>query len=188
MDQKDWLLILTGAIAGIPAGILASILASVLQGPVLNGLAGHTVIRILSFVRPWRSSDFDGKWQMEWHVQSDRFPQINITPITFYPFWKFLSGAYSVTTSRGSIRHYRIVARITDGQRITGRWYDTRASGYHGALQMIISPAQEALFGRWIGFSSQGTVKSDNWFWRKSTAQFVRGGDETPVAVRAVVE
>lgn len=162
VDSKDWVILILGG----PIGVLSSLIAALLIGPVLETIATYKVICILSFLfTRFQDKTFEEPWNQIWEVRSSHFARSNTSPIVFRKFAQFLTADTYNKTLNGQIIHWRLVAKISRKTFVTGTWYDLNRSGYHGAFQMSLAPHMESATGIWIGFATNGSVKSGRLIW-----------------------
>jgi hypothetical protein len=163
IETKDVLLLIAGALLGVPS----SMVASVMLGPSLTIIFGFGTVKLLARVRQMMRRDelFDILWTQQWSVTSPNYPEDNHSDLKIYRFLNFIAAETGIATVCGRKYQFRIIATM-DRQVITGKWMDPDPSGYYGAFQLLMSPTHEAVNGRWLGFSSKGTVKSGAWVWK----------------------
>lgn len=161
LEFKDWMILWIGALLGVPVSVLASLLVN----PLLTVTWSYQLAKWLSYPLGWTAPPQlrNCQWRMEWDVTSTRFPATNPSPLKFYVFLNVMAGEWEATTASGAKICYRMVATRAATNKITGRWFDKDGDqlGYVGALQLVLSPTRDEAVGKWIGFSSDGSVKAD---------------------------
>jgi hypothetical protein len=161
---KDFVLSFLGFLVGIPA----SMIASLLLGQPLTIVSGFRAIRFFARLRQkiWHDEIYDADWAQTWKVFSTRFPRENPGPLKIYKFLHLIAAETEMTAASGTGYQIRFVG-ILDRNIITGKWMDPAPHGYYGTAQFIVSNLREGADGRWLGFSSNGTVKTDDWHWKR---------------------
>jgi hypothetical protein len=164
IQSKDVLLLVLGFALGIPA----SIIGTFLLGQPLTILAGFRSIRLLSKIRSRIIHDavFDGNWSQSWEVESSNFLPINPGRLKVFRFFNLIAAETSMTSANGTGYDVRIVA-VLDGSIITGKWMDPAPNGYYGSCQFHLSNLRDGARGRWLGFSTNGTIKTGDWHWTR---------------------
>jgi hypothetical protein len=164
IGSRDIILLLLGGVLGIPA----SIIGTFLLGQPLTILAGFRTIRFLSKVRSTISNDqvFDGDWSQSWAVESSNFLPDNPGPLKIFRFFNLIAAETSMTSASGTGYDVRVVA-VLDRNIITGKWMDPAPLGYYGSCQFQLSNLREGAKGRWLGFSTNGTIKTGDWVWTR---------------------
>lgn len=122
-------------------------------------------IRFISNITPrlLRHKRLSGRWRISWTTDSDTFESQNsrVSPLYLALNQVFIEGEGRV--SGGGIVPYHFIGTINSGETlITGNWFDphNRVSGYSGAFQVRLSPAEGAAHGKWIGYSATGPIRT----------------------------
>jgi hypothetical protein len=153
------------ALGNILVGILSSCIAALALGPFLTTPWSYRFVVVASKCLWWTSSSVlvGDEWTLTWHVTSENFDSVNPSPLKLHRFFNVVAGEWTVKSKFGASLTYRLVGQITNGTRLTGRWFDIDGglNGYAGALQLIMSHLKDSATGMWIGYSSTNTIKGD---------------------------
>jgi len=111
-----------------------------------------------------------GLWDQTWSVTSRRYPKQNGDRVTLVQY-----GTTIISTHTAGNRTYLVEGTI-EGQFVTGTWRDTQGGvAYHGTFQLAISPNEEAMEGKWVGFSEDNSVKCGKWLWQRVSLNSSKG-------------
>jgi hypothetical protein len=187
-EWKDILVLVAGGLLGVPA----SMAASLILGPAMTIMCGFGLIKILGKLRQRVIGDtmFDAVWTQDWHVVSDRFAPANPSTLRIYRFLHLIAAEAEQETTTGESYKFRILG-VMDRNIITGKWMDPKPNGYYGTFQLMLAHTHDAAEGKWMGFSSSGTVKSGDWVWRKVPSRATEAnthGTELPVSTALQTE
>jgi hypothetical protein len=165
---KDAILLVAGFVVGIPAPIIAALIL----GPAMTIMCGFGAIKVLAKLRQRfrRDAVFDREWRQDWQVTSDRFSAQNPSTLKIYRFLHLLAAEAQQNTLSGSPYKFRIIG-IIDRNIITGKWMDPLPNGYYGTFQLMFSHTRDEATGKWMGFSSGGTVKVGEWAWATASVR-----------------
>lgn len=84
----------------------------------------------------------------------------NEQPIQVAVFGDRLRGRYRWTDDG---RYYEVALRFDGKQHFSGHWWDPKRVGYAGLAQFQLRHRPPYLLGKWVGWSSNGGVKSGNY-------------------------
>lgn len=125
-------------------------------------------VRLASRLTPWRDRTFSGKWEIKWKVRSVNFPSTNSNKVEVYKFLNYFAAEGIFPTVGGQKQRYGFVGTLRGGI-LTGSWYDTRSANnaYYGTFQVVMGETRQQASGKWLGFSHNRGVKSDDMYWRR---------------------
>jgi hypothetical protein len=94
--------------------------------------------------------------------------------IKIYQFSNYIVGEIIPSYSNSHDRNVekdtlRITGKFIKGTtHITGSWFHpSEKQDFHGAFQLDVSPSNQEMEGRWIGFNSSREVECNKWIWKK---------------------
>jgi hypothetical protein len=145
-------------------GVGSSIVAATLFPP-LTDIASSLIAKLFGWLPVQGKTNLSNcTWKTKFEVDSARFPkeviddEVKVRQFGNRVFISFKTASLDFL-ARGI---------IDSGRYVTGTWQDKVQGGYHGAFQLIIDPVSRNMSGRWIGYSTQGTVKQGQWIWTRN--------------------
>lgn len=162
----DWVLIqlfgidLASVLLGAAASALTLGFRTIMVAPVKAATDHSRYIRWASLVFPQKP--FDGSWRVAWHVESDRFPEVNLDEVKIYSVLKNVTFTTDTRLKDGSQEKCVFVGKLS-GLDLTGRWYVPRdeGRGYFGVFQVRLHGTLRDGHGSWSGWTSDGKVQSN---------------------------
>lgn len=146
-------------------GVCASLLAAALF-PTISEIGGGLLAKVFGWLPVQGKTNLSKcTWHSTWHVQSARFPSSQVTDkaVKVRQF-----GNRVFVKFKNESLEFLAKGVIDSGRYLTGTWQDKTEGGYHGAFQLIIDPVSRDMSGKWIGYSTNGTVKEGLWVWKRN--------------------
>ncbi len=145
-------------------GVLLGLLVTLFVQPVIQDRADETLVRWLGTTKLRKKKSLSGPWHQRWWVESEVFPVANEDKNVVVQ--QFRNRIYATHVSQG--RTYNTTGMVEQETYVTGTWYDEYSGPtYHGAFQLRVLPGGDTLLGKWIGFGTDGRIKSGDWEWKR---------------------
>ena len=153
-------------VAGKAVGVIGSIFLTV----VISLWLQETILSVLATIiggRFGKKRNLRGTWNSKYKYQSsDGGWKIDdpIFKVTLFGRYFFADGKSNIDGST-----FRLRGRLTPENIIIGKWYEHTQKDrfYYGAFQLIWSPIEQRMSGRWLGHSRANVIKSGSWEWSK---------------------
>lgn len=144
-------------------GAVFGLVLTLLAQPFLENPVSGFLVRLLGSAQRTKQS-LAGNWQQQWSVESTTSPSKNSSQVELKQLGRRVSAKFE---SLG--RTYCVSGEISQGTHLTGTWYDeAEGSTYHGAFQLRISPKDDSMIGKWVGFAESGEIKTGVWEWKRT--------------------
>lgn len=116
--------------------------------------------QILSTIKVHQTNGLSGTWLQRWTLVRHQVTEQHNSEARLRQMGDHVRARWKAFN-----RTYEMEG-LVQGSLITGRWFDaTRAHAYFGAFQLLISPLQESMEGKWVGWSRDGQIRSGKWRW-----------------------
>jgi hypothetical protein len=133
----------------------------------LNAVSYRDAVRpaceqVLSTMRVHQSTGLSGDWAQSWGLQKGRRKRRHASLATLRQMGAFVKGRWTAFK-----RTYELNGQL-EGSLLTGTWRDSAPGhAYFGAFQLVVSPLQDKMTGKWSGWSRKGTVRAGEWVWTR---------------------
>ena len=146
--------------SGAALGGLAVGLRTILQAPMKAMTEQSVVIRALHHLSPQRP--FDGRWRVDWNVESSKFPPVNTDQVRIYSLFGNVTFTTETTLTDGAREKCVFVGKLVD-RTLTGRWFDPKDANraYFGVFQVRLKGGLRDAAGKWSGWTNDGYVQSN---------------------------
>lgn len=154
------ILLITGAVLGL--------LLVVFVQPLVEGQALDLLIKWFGTKTQRRRQSLAGPWHQRWHVDSESFTSRNEDQKVIITQLRNRIATSHITAGRT----YHTVGMVGQDQYVTGTWHDeVSGSSYYGAFQLRILPGADMMLGKWIGFGTDGSIKTGIWEWKRPSVE-----------------
>lgn len=116
--------------------------------------------QLLSTVKIHQKAGLSGPWAQSWGIVRGRSKRKLASPATLTQMGSEVKGRWTAFK-----RSYELAGRL-EGRLLTGTWRDSAPGhAYFGAFQLVVSPLQDKMTGKWCGWSRSGRVRAGDWTW-----------------------
>lgn len=145
-------------------GAILGLLLAVFIQPLVENQALDILVKWFGSRTQRRKQSLAGAWHQRWHVDSKSFSSSNEDQNVVVTQLR----NRIITKHETDGRTYHTTGTLAQDQYVTGTWYDeVEGSSYYGAFQLRVLPGAEAMLGRWIGFGTDGAIKTGIWEWKR---------------------